>query len=211
MRYPRQQREHTRRRILEEASRAFRAEGVERTGIGRLMSRLGLTHGGFYAHFDSKEALVGEAVGCSLEATAERLERVMRRRPDDPLRALLDAYLSEAHRDAPAEGCALPAVTAEVARSGEEARGALTRTVRALAGRIARELPAPQHATAPDRQEAQSLALLGSMAGIVALARAVNDPELSRKLLQAGRDLLQAALDAPTPEEPDDRSQHEPA
>ena len=106
MRYTSNHKAETRQRIIGEAARRFRKDGIEGTGLVPLMKALGLTHGGFYAHFESKDALVQ----ASLEAAAEQtLERWQAPADAAPARAVVDHYLSAEHRDEPAEGCTVPA------------------------------------------------------------------------------------------------------
>ncbi|MBV9773198.1 MAG: TetR/AcrR family transcriptional regulator [Gemmatimonadetes bacterium] len=189
VRYSKEHKEETRRRIVEAASRAYRREGIGGVGIGELMGEIGLTHGGFYAHFASKDALVAEA--CE-QGTAESTDRILARAEKaggaEGVRTLIDAYVSALHRDLPERGCLMPALAADVSRGAPEVRGAFTRTLRRMLGRIGRLLPGA--GSRDDAPSDEALALLSGMVGAVLLARAVDDPELSERILAANRRFL---------------------
>ncbi|MEU0837657.1 TetR/AcrR family transcriptional regulator, partial [Streptomyces sp. NPDC005969] len=97
----------SRERVLRIASRKVRAEGVTRPGIADLMKEAGLTHGGFYKHFDSRDDLIAQATAVALAEGSAKIERATRKNDQDPRAGLIDAYLAKQHRDAPATGCAL--------------------------------------------------------------------------------------------------------
>ncbi len=191
MRYARDQKARTRQRILREASRALRAEGLAALSVDDLMGRLGLTHGGFYGHFPGREALVAEA--CALEFTPEEAELIVGP-ADTPKGAsvgsLIEHYLSAAHRDAPGMGCYLPALTGEVAHGGPNARAAYTRAFRRFVLRQADRMLGDTLAA----RENVALALMTGMAGAVAAARALDDPALSDRVLSAARAFYARAL-----------------
>ena len=115
-------------RIVEVASERFRERGIDGTGVADLLAEAGLTHGAFYRHFGSRDDLVGEGVEEALRAGGEAMERVANT-PDDPLRAVIAAYLSPAHRDQLATSCAVATLAGDVARSTDAARTAYTRQV----------------------------------------------------------------------------------
>ena len=175
----------TRERLIQTASHDFRAGGVAGTSIPKLMEQIGLTHGTFYAHFDSKEALVAEAYALGMSETVERL---LQRAADAPqghgLNAVIDRYLSTEHRDDPAGGCVLPALAGEVRREPDDVRHVFTEELRRYFDRLAPLLPDQDAEVRADRE----LVLASGMAGAVLLARAVDDPELSDRILQACRD-----------------------
>lgn len=183
MRYSQNHKAETRRRILDEAARRFRRDGIDGTGLVPLMKALGMTHGGFYAHFASKEALV-EA---SLEAAAEQA----REEWQDPLspaalRALLSSYLSPRHRDDPGAGCPLPSLCAELGLRGQPSA-----TTDGLALTIAKRLGDCKLGAADD--DDQGLVALAALVGALTLSRAVADPGLSERILGA----VQAAVKPP--------------
>jgi TetR/AcrR family transcriptional repressor of nem operon len=190
VRYDREHKRRTRAAIVEAASQAFRRHGVERVGVGEVMARAGLTHGGFYAHFASKDALVAEACASSLRETAGRLfESQDGTGSKRTLPQVIRAYLSRSHRDAPATGCTIAALGDEIARRSPETRHAFTEAAQTYVERLATLLP---DGADPD----EAWALLAGMAGTVMLARAVDDPALSERLLLAGRRLYGRAFGA---------------
>ncbi len=136
------EKERTRQRVVEAASQAFRANGVAGTSIPALMERVGLTHGTFYAHFASKEALVAEAYARGLNETVDNLlQRAESAPPGHELSAVINRYLSMEHRDDPAGGCVLPALAGEVRREPAEVRHVFTEELRRYFDRLAPLLP----------------------------------------------------------------------
>lgn len=184
----------TRERLVEAASREFRANGVAGTSIPTLMEGIGLTHGTFYAHFDSKDALVAEAYACGLNETVERLlHRAETAPPGRALNAVIDRYLSAEHRDDPATGCLLPALAGEVRREPAEVRHAFTEELQRYFERLAPLLPDRDAQARADHE----LVLASGMVGAVLLARAVDDPALSDRILDACREFYTAAFAPP--------------
>src|SRR5258706_1521587 len=142
MRYPKEHKARTRQKIVEIAAREFREKGLEGVGVADLMASAGLTHGGFYAHFGSKEALVEAACRHGVAATIETLDfRARQAPPGEGLRTIVRTYLSRAHRDDAARGCIMPSLAGEIARRAPETRKAFTDQLRAFAAVIARQLP----------------------------------------------------------------------
>lgn len=193
VRYSKEHKEETRRRILEAAARAYREEGVDGVGIGELMQSIGLTHGGFYAHFDSKDALVAEACDSVRSPLAQRyFEWAEEVGGAEGLRRMIRGYVSRQHRDDPGLGCLMPALAADASRSAPEVRASFTRSLRRLAAGVARLLPGGRRApvaeeTAKDAIPDEALVLVSGMVGAVLLSRAVDDPELSDRILLAAR------------------------
>src|SRR3954454_23829799 len=110
-------RAETHQRILDAAGRLFRQNGIDGVGVDAVMAEAGLTHGGFYAHFASKEALVAEAIGAMFEEARAKFEQsVAGKPPAEALSAYIDFYLSRSHRDARDTGCPLPALSADLPR-----------------------------------------------------------------------------------------------
>lgn len=195
VRYPEGHKERTREQIVSAAARAFRQEGVAGVSVGELMGRAGLTHGGFYAHFRSKDQLVAEACRCALRESSARLMEAARQAPrEERLAAFIHAYASPAHRDDPGGGCIMPALAAELSRHTPEVRAAFTESFREGIARLERALPEGE-----DRSD-RALALMSGLAGAVMLARAVDDPALSDRILNSARDVFTAAFaEVPNP------------
>ncbi len=181
MRVSRAEMAKNRERIIEVAARMFRERGFDGIGVADLMKSAGLTHGGFYGHFASKEDLMAQASSRAMEGSLSALHQLSERAGRKALSAVASAYLSPGHRDRPGEGCALAALGAEAARHGSPVRGAFTRGVRfaidMLAGLV-------QGKSRRAKRE-HALAIYASMVGALVLARAVDDPELSEEVLQS--------------------------
>src|SRR3954469_19426239 len=123
VRYSNEHKAETRRRVLKEAAQEIRAKGPDGVAVAGVMARAGLTHGGFYAHFESKEAMIADAIGTMFDDARGRSDAI--EQTDDPraaLRAYVDFYLSPAHRDRRERGCPLPTLSGDLARSGEQQR-----------------------------------------------------------------------------------------
>jgi len=174
----------TRTRIVAAAARAFRERGVESVAIADVMRAAGLTHGGFYAHFPSKDALVAEATASGLsDSRREFVSDAAEANPEAPLREVIRRYVSRYHRDHQAEGCAMPALTAEIARESMEVRRAFTAALEEYVANLMEYVPGDS----PEARRDGALVLAAGMAGAVALSRAVDDPALSDRMLLAAR------------------------
>ncbi len=148
------------------------------------MKAAGLTHGGFYRHFDSRDDLVTQAVACALRTGGDAFECELGEKGALNLGAYIETYLSEAHRDNPAAGCALTALAGDVARSGTATRDVYGDHVARMAKRVSGLMPAEL----PDRERrANALMLVTSMAGALSVARAIGDPRLSSEILETAR------------------------
>lgn len=180
MRYSEDHKAKTRQRIIDEASHLFRRDGVGATGLQPLMKALGLTHGGFYAHFKSKDELVEIALQHAAEQLQSSAEESLA--SETPLPTFIARYLSTAHRASPGAGCPLPTMSAELGQRGQPS--ALTdQVIRDRLARIEANLPAGTAA-------GQSVLILSAMVGALLLSRSVQDPELSDRLLKTTRQLL---------------------
>lgn len=188
MRYDKGHKEATREKILVEAARRFREEGIDAVGVANLMGGIGLTQGGFYNHFDSKDALAREAMANALEATKARFEK------DGSLVALVERYLSTAHRDHPGRGCPAATLSQEIARASDEVREGFTDELGEILATIRGALP---DAMSARQKKAIAMAAFSSMVGSMTLARAVSDPALSDDILAAGRKAVLAMLQNP--------------
>lgn len=180
MRYSEDHKAQTHQRIIDEAARLFRRDGVGATGLQPLMKTLGLTHGGFYAHFKSKDELVATA----LRQAAQDLDHVTAeiQNGPTPLPAFITSYLSDAHRDNPGAGCPLPTMSAELGQRGQ-ASPITDEVVNNRLAMIESSLPG-EDATR------QSVLILSALVGALMLSRSVSDAELSRRLLSSARELL---------------------
>lgn len=184
MRYDSEHKKETRGRVLKEAAREIRAKGPSGIAVAGIMARAGLTHGGFYAHFASKDELVAEAIGTMFEDARGRFDRSQAEHDSGAaLAAYVDFYLSRAHRDARDRGCPLPALSSDLARMEPVSRERFGKGVATLTSWIAEALA--RHGVA-DSDSAAS-ALLSQMVGALALARAVSDPVQSDAILDHAR------------------------
>lgn len=181
MKVSREQAAENRERILDVAARLFRERGFDGIGVADLMKSAGLTHGGFYGHFSSKEDLMAQACARSLSGSLDKWNRLVKEAPDDPLSAITGDYLSVRHRDHPGRGCALTALGADIARLNPAVRQAVTVGVRSQIDVLAQLIPGKSKAVKHER----ALAAFASMVGAMVLARAVDDPALSAEILQA--------------------------
>lgn len=187
MRFEKGHKEQTRRRIIETAARRFRKEGVEAVGIAGLMADAGLTHGGFYAHFASKEELVRAALEEASDQGHARRLAVTENMPEGlaRLEALVRSYLRPTHRDTPEHGCAAAALIAEVARHEPQTREAFSARLAELLALYESVLPADLPA---EERSRRAIGIFGTMLGTLQMARAVTDPAWSEEILESGID-----------------------
>ena len=191
MRYDAEHKERTPQRILAEVASAIRPEGPDRVGVAEIMAELGLTHGGFYAHFASKDELVACASTYMFDQAIARFERrTAGLAPAEGLRAYIDWYSSTAHRDAPGCGCALAALSGDLPRLPADARARFTEGAARLPAAIARLLGDLGRADA----EALAVSTIAELVGALALSRAIADGERSEKILRVSREAIKARL-----------------
>jgi len=184
--------EQTHDRILKTASRAIRRKGYGGIGVADIMKEAGLTHGGFYAHFASKTDLLAEVADRTGADSLGRLGRIADRAPEgEALAAIVDAYLSDQHVESPETGCPVAALGSELARQEPPVRRAATRRMKEVIDLLGRQLPG--WAAGEDR--GQALAAYCTLVGALTIARAVDDPALSRAVRDAARDLILAPRD----------------
>ena len=178
MRKSKQEAAETRQRIVKAAAAEFRQNGIGGTGLSDLMAAAGLTHGGFYRHFDSKDQIVTEA--CASAAESAIATFFSNKSPQSGLKGLVAKYLSEAHRDDPADGCPLAALGSEIARCDEKTRAAATeaflRLVDIIAGQFGK--------TRPDVAKRRALVAASTMIGALMMSRIVTNSGLSAAILQ---------------------------
>ena len=187
MRYDSEHKERTRARVLKEAAKAIRAEGPHRVGVAAMMGKAGLTHGGFYAHFASKDDLVVAAMSRMFDEASAKFDRLTAGKPPAAaLRAYIDFYLSRQHRDARDTGCPLPSLSADLPRLGVAARRQFAAGLAGLTARVEGLLSALGW---PDAEMLASSAL-AEMAGALSMARGVADPKQSDAILKASRNAL---------------------
>jgi TetR/AcrR family transcriptional repressor of nem operon len=177
MRVSREKSAQNRERILNEAARLFRERGLDGVGVDALTEAAGLTHGSLYSQFGSKEQLSAQALERAFAGAAAKAP------PGESLSSFAARYLSARHRDAPGDGCTLAALGCEMPRQGAAVRSAFTQGLQGSIARLAALLPAG----AKKQREDQALACLATLVGALVLARAVDQPALSDRILSAGR------------------------
>ncbi|GEP53042.1 TetR/AcrR family transcriptional regulator [Reyranella soli] len=178
MRVSRQKAMENRQLIVDAASRLFRDEGFDGVGVDAIMKEAELTHGGFYGHFASKDALMAEAMAHAVERSTAWQERL------ESLPELVAAYLSDRHRTDRANGCVVAALGADAARQSPGLRKAITAGIRQQLDRIVSLL---KRGT-PAARRRHAIATYAGMVGALTLARAVDDPALAREILTVARD-----------------------
>lgn len=187
MRYGPDHKAHSKDRIVRAAAARLREQGGDRVSVAQVMADAGLTHGAFYAHFASKQALLAEAVNTMFAAPHpinSGLADALANPPAEVragLRAFLAGYLSNAHRDNPGDGCPLPALAADVARAEPELRTAFVHGLAAMQARLEQVLARIGIADAG----AEASSLVAQLAGALALARAVGPGPQSDRILQS--------------------------
>jgi TetR/AcrR family transcriptional repressor of nem operon len=187
MGYSKSQKARTHKRIVAIASKRFREKGLGGLGIAELMKDAGLTVGGFYKHFESRDQLVAEAVGSAFGDWQRRVEAAAASGgPSVSVSDLIDDYLSEAHRKNPGTGCGFSALAPEIARSDKRTRALTSEQVRKDIELLAGLLPGM------NKRSARSNAILtfSAVVGAMALARAVSDESLSREIMKTVAKLL---------------------
>ena len=189
MRYPKDQKQATRQRILEAAGRRFKQDGIDGAGVAAVMSDAGLTNGAFYAHFKSKEDLVANVLADQLRTQRQGFDGL----PSDRagLEAMVRLYLSPQHRDQCADGCPSAALLDEIVRRPAATRQVFTDEQLATADAIAARLDP----TDPEAARTDALTLLGLMFGTLQLSRALTDRDLSDQLLAQGVETALKLLD----------------
>ena len=193
MRVSREKAHENREQIIETAARLLRKHGFDGIGVADIMKAAGLTHGGFYRNFASKDDLAVKASERAIADTKALLRDGLAQQPKDPLRALIESYVSSAHRDDPGSGCILPALAVDAARRDDPAlRAVFIAAIQYYLDQIANVSSAPPRA-AGDRHPA---AILSEMVGAVILSRVIADTPLAESLMAA----VVADIAGPSPE-----------
>jgi len=190
MRVSREKAATNRERIIDAAGALFRAKGFGGIGVADIMKAAGLTHGGFYGHFASKDDLVAQASKRTMTRAAANWAKVVAAEPEQPFAALLKHYLSPQHRDDPGRGCAFAALGNDAARSGKVVRKAFAEGLEALINILAQSIPGRSKAA----RRRKAVAAMAALVGALTLARAVEGSALSDEMLDAvGRELAAGA------------------
>jgi len=196
MRYSKEHKQETHARIVKKASVRLREKGAHGIGVADLMKEAGLTHGGFYAHFDSREALVIEAFGYAMDRATERWRTLAAETPvEKRLSTIVDSYVSTVHRDDPGRGCAVPTLGAEIARESAKTRKAFSGKLEQLIEVMAEQIPHVPRKVA----RKQAMGMMATMMGALVMSRVAGNGELSDEILAAGREAAMARAEAAKP------------
>lgn len=186
MRVSRIQAEANRQTVIDTACRLFREHGYDGIGLKDLMQAAGLTQGAFYKQFESKDDLIVQASNRALEGASQRWATASEARPQDPMGAVLDFYLSARHRNQRMEGCPIVALSADAARKGPEVRAPFETGIRDHLAKIADWTDDTEGEEPGDG----ALVILSTMIGAMVLSRAVNDETLAGRLLNAAHEAI---------------------
>lgn len=181
MKVSREQAAENRERIVQVAAKLFRERGFDGIGVADLMKAAGLTHGGFYGHFGSKEDLAAEASDRALKDTLQYWSTVIDKAPDEAFSTIVNRYLSEGHRDTPGKGCLMAALGSDLGRQARPVRRVVTDGIQAFIGQLMQLVPGKSKSA----RRRQALTDFAAMVGAVTIARAVDDPALSKDVLDA--------------------------
>jgi len=191
MRYDAEHKQKTREKVLKAAAKAIRADGPHRVGVADVMAKAGLTHGGFYAHFASKDDLIAAAIGQMFEESGARVARETGdKEPREALVSYIDFYLSPAHRDTRRSGCPVAALASDLPRLSEDTREAFAEGVRRITRRLAKLIGASGLAHANELASSALSELLGALS----LARLEPDAKRSDAILEDSRNALKKRL-----------------
>lgn len=191
MRYTQTHKDETHRKLLKIASAQLREKGPERLGVVDVMKAAGLTHGGFYAHFKSKDDLMAKAIDDGFARARRRVAHMVEGLPPrHALATYIDFYVSTTHRDNPGNGCAITALNSDLPRQSKKFRDAFEKGVKSLSDTMAGWMSASGIADA----DKLAPSILAAMAGAVALSRTISDRELSDDLLTSTRTGIKSRL-----------------
>ena len=194
MRYSKEHKQETHARIVKKASVRLREKGAHGIGVADLMKEAGLTHGGFYAHFDSREALVIEAFGYAMDRASEHWRNMTAEIPPEKrLSTIVDSYVSATHRDDPGRGCAVPTLGAEIARESAKTRKAFSAKLDQMIDLVADQIPDVPRKTA----RRLAMGTMATMMGALVMSRVAGSGELSDEILASGREAALARAAKP--------------
>jgi TetR/AcrR family transcriptional repressor of nem operon len=174
-------------RIVKTASRRMRRDGIDSVSVAELMNEAGLTHGGFYRHFDSRDDLMAEAIDTALAQGSERIQAAAKLPGPEALEAIIDGYLSRLHRDKPETGCGVAALPTDIARTSPRVRTAYARQVRSYLELLTQ--------LTPGRDAGEAHLILAALVGALVLARAVDDRGMSDEILDSTARALHRHVD----------------
>jgi TetR/AcrR family transcriptional repressor of nem operon len=187
MRYSKEHKQETHDRIVRKASVRLREKGAHGIGVADLMKEAGLTHGGFYAHFDSRDALVIEAFNYAMERSTARWRKMAEGTPPEKrFASIVETYLTPLHRDDAGHGCAITSLGAEIARESPRTRKAFAAKIDEMIEMIADQL----HDLPRKAARKQAIAALATMMGTLVLSRIAGSGEFSDEVLAAGRETV---------------------
>ena len=181
MRVSKEKAAQNRQDILTAATRLFREHGIHATGVDAITKEAGLTHGGLYSQFGSKEAIAAEAIRFAVTRSKHLWQRAVERKPGTrAFRSIVEGYLSREHRDTPGQGCVVAALGADIARQPPSVREAFTKELADVLEFLSRLMPGDN----PSHRHEEAIAAFAGMVGALILARAVNDEALAERILQ---------------------------
>lgn len=187
MRVSRDQAAQNRARIIEIAGQQFREKGFDGIGVADVMKSAGLTHGGFYGHFNSKDDLIAEACAAAMALSVRRWTSLSEASPDDALGAITQSYLAgDAHGEGQMSGCMMAALAPDIARRGGPVRSRFTEGTKALLDILVNAVTGRSKA----RQREKAIAVMAGLVGTVVLARAVDDPDFAREIKRVGAEVF---------------------
>jgi TetR/AcrR family transcriptional repressor of nem operon len=191
MRYPVEQKAETHEKIIAAAARSFREHGSEGPGVARLMKDLGLTHGGFYRHFENKEDLYVDAIARGFQQSADKmLAAAAQAPPGRKLRAIIEHYLSPEHLEDPGSGCVLATLAADIGRQRPAVRARINAAMKSYRERLLPFIPGKDDA----EKRGRFIVLFPAMAGVLMTARALTDPAARKDTLAAARSFFIGAF-----------------
>ncbi|PLR85692.1 TetR/AcrR family transcriptional regulator [Bacillus sp. V33-4] len=187
MPYPKNHKQKSREAIIQSASRAFRKSGIDSVSVPKIMNAAGLTHGGFYAHFESKDQLVAEACLEGMKETIDFFRKITTSlTPSESLIKIIQIYLSMEHLHKPEQGCVLPTLGSEVRQQSDLVRNSYTESLHELIDLLRKFLP--------ESYKNEAIFIVSSMVGAMMLARAINDPDMSETIIVTCQEQLKVHI-----------------